>query len=513
MQDKSVENEESDPVTGATIPDIRQAEEFLRAVMENSVDGIYLCQDGVLVSCNRRFAELFGFPEPGDIKGTVINKLLYSVIPAQNVHDLAGQRNLFARRLDGNEFEVEVSNKQVMYCGKPALLGIIRDVTNLRQLEKQLRQSQKMEVIGALASGVAHDFNNILSIIMGYLELSLDSRSDEATIKQNLKQALRASYRARDLVQQILSFSRKGEKEKAPVQVTPIVKEVIKLMRSSLPATIEIRQDVSESKYIVLADPTQLHQVLLNLCTNAGQAMSETGGVLEIVLSDFNRDMEAIYKEPLPPSPYLRLTVSDTGHGMTPEVKERIFDLFFTTKQDGQGTGIGLAVVKGIVKNLDGEISVESEPGKGASFHIFLPLLHEDIEVEEEKREKAIPRGSEQVLLVEDERVLLNLVSKMLERLGYRVVPKSDSLEALEVFRAKPDVFDVVISDLTMPGMTGIQLARELIKIRPGIPIIICTGFNEGINRENLRDLGMEGLLMKPYSMAKLSAAIRDILD
>ncbi len=513
MQDKFLENDESGRLTETFTPDIRRAEEFLRAVMENSLDGIYLCQDGLLVSGNRRFAGLFGFPEPGCIKGTEIKKLLYSIIPGQNVQDLVGHHNLVARRLDGNEFEAEAANRQVVYHGKPALLGMIRDVTNQRQLEKQLRQSQKMEVIGTLASGIAHDFNNILSIIMGYLELSIDSRSDKETIKQNLKQALKASYRARDLVQQILSFSRKGEKEKAPVQVTPIVKEVIKLMRSSLPATIDIRQDISESKYIVLADPTQLHQVLLNLCTNAAQAMSETGGILEIVLSDFNRDLEAIYKEPLPPSPYLRLTVSDTGHGMPPEVKERIFDLFFTTRQEGEGTGIGLAVVKGIVKNLDGEISVESAPGKGASFHVFLPLLHEDIEVEEEKREKIIPHGSEQVLLVEDERVLLNLVSKMLERLGYRVVSKSDGLEALEVFRAQPGLFDVVISDLTMPGLTGIQLARELIKIRPGIPIIICTGFNEGINRENLRDLGMDGLLMKPYSMAKLSAAIRGILD
>jgi CheY-like chemotaxis protein len=251
----------------------------------------------------------------------------------------------------------------------------------------------------------------------------------------------------------------------------------------------------------------------MNLCTNAAQAMTEEGGRLTIELSDLNRDMEAIYEEPLPPSPYLRLTVSDTGSGMTPEIKEQIFEPFFTTKKDGEGTGMGLAVVKGIVKNHDGEISVESEPGKGTSFHLFLPLLQEDAGIESEKSEGGLPGGNEQVLLVEDEKVLLNIVKKMLERLGYRVVPKANGMEALETFRADPQAFDVVITDLTMPGMTGIQLARELIKIEPEIPIIICTGFNEGINREHLCNLGMQGFIMKPYSSEKLNLAIRDVLD
>jgi CheY-like chemotaxis protein len=251
----------------------------------------------------------------------------------------------------------------------------------------------------------------------------------------------------------------------------------------------------------------------MNLCTNAAQAMQEEGGLLEIVLSDLNRDMEAIYNEPLAPSPYLRLTVSDTGHGIKPEIRERIFEPFFTTKKSGEGTGMGLAVVKGIVKNHDGEISVESNPGKGTSFHLFLPLLQEDAGRMQEKKETDIPRGQEQVLLVEDEKVLLNIARRKLERLGYHVVAKVSGIEALKTFRATPQNFDVVITDLTMPGMTGVQLARELIKTIPEMPIIICTGFNEGINRKHLRDLGMQGFIMKPYSSEKLSSAIRAVLD
>lgn len=512
MQDKIESKEEPSAVENKMRREIGPFDTIPLSFVENSLDGIYICRKGVIEFCNRQFAEMFGYKEPGDVTGMEMKKLVYSTHPEQVEPELEGHHELTARRLDGSEFEVEILSSPFMYCGQPALQGVIRDISKLRQLEKQLRQAQKMEVIGTLASGIAHDFNNILSIIMGYIDLSLDSRTNEIVIKQNLRQAMKAAHRAKDLVQQILTFSRRGEKQKGPVRINPIVKEVIKLIRASLPATIEIRQDISEKQYIVLADPTQLHQVMMNLCTNAAQAMQKDGGVLEVVLSDLNRDLESIYEEPLAPSPYLRLTVSDNGPGMSAEIKERIFEPFFTTKKSGEGTGMGLAVVKGIVKNIDGEISVESEPGKGTSFHLFLPLLEEDAGVEE-REEKDIPRGREHVLLVEDEAVLLNIVSKMLKRLGYKVVPSSSGLEALEDFRSNPGKYDVVITDLTMPGMTGIQLARELIKITPEIPIIICTGFNEGINRNHLKDLGMEGFIMKPYSMEKLSNAIRDVLD
>ncbi|MCK5055597.1 MAG: response regulator [Candidatus Aminicenantes bacterium] len=509
-----IESKEEPGVVDNNIP--RNIVEFAAiplSFIENTLDGVYICEKGILKFCNRRFAHMFGYKKTGDPTGLEMRKMIYSGTPEPVEQEPEGHHTFIGRRSDGSEFEVETLTCTVMYHGRPAIQGIVQDISKLRQLEKQLRQAQKMEVIGTLASGIAHDFNNILSIIMGYIELSRDSRTSPAVIRQNLKEALKASLRAKDLVQQILTFSRRGEKEKGPVKITSIVQEVIKLMRASLPSTIEIHQDMSKTEYIVLADPTQLHQVLMNLCTNAAQAMMEEGGLLKIELSDLNRDMEAIYEEPLPPSPYLRLTVSDTGHGMSPETKERIFEPFFTTKKSGEGTGMGLAVVKGIVKNHDGEISVESEPGKGTSFHLFLPLLQEDAGIEQEKREGDPTGGDEHVLLVEDEKVLLNIVKRMLERLGYRVVSKANGVEALEAFRSSPQDFDVVITDLTMPGMTGIQLAREVIKIEPEIPIIICTGFNEGINREHLRNLGMQGFIMKPYSSKKLNLAIREVLD
>jgi len=481
--------------------------------IENSLDGIYMCKQGILKTCNNRFAEIFGYKKTEDIFGIEVKKLVYSSSPEQVGLEEEGHHNFTAQRLDGSTFDAEILCSSHVYLGKPVIQGVIRDNSALRQLEKQLRQAQKMEVIGTLASGIAHDFNNILSIIMGYIELSLDSRIDVETLRQNLKQMLNASHRAKDLVQQILTFSRRGEKERGPVKVAPLIKEVIKLIRATLPSTIEIRQDINESDYIVLAEPTQLHQVLMNLCTNAAQAMHENGGILEIILSDLNRDIESISEEPAAPSPYLRLTVRDTGQGITSEIKEQIFEPFFTTKKNGEGTGMGLAVVKGIVKNHDGEISVESTPGKGTSFHLFLPLWHEETGRIGEKKEKNIPHGREQVLLVEDEKVLLNLVARMLEQLGYKVIPRSSAVEALETFHTSPESFDVIITDLTMPGMTGIQLACELIKIKPELPIIICTGYHDGINREQLRDLGMQGFIMKPYSTEKLSTTIREVLD
>ena len=513
MQDKFDDKEET--VAAADEPNraIVQTEDFPLSLIENPFNGIYIARQGILRFCNHKFAEMFGYKNKEELIDTAMTQLVCRRDRDRVNLDSEGCQNFFARRPDGYEFEVETLSSRVIYSGELSIQGVIRDVSKISQLEKQLRQAQKMEVIGTMSSGIAHDFNNILSIIMGYIELSFDSRTNMEVVRQNLKQALNASHRAKDLVQQILTFSRRGEKEKAPVKIRPLVKEIIKLMRASLPSTIEIRQDISKKEYLVLAEPTQIHQVLMNLCTNAAQAMQEAGGVLEIVLSDLNRDMEAVYDEPLPPSPYLRLTVSDTGHGIKPELKEHIFEPFFTTKKSGEGTGMGLAVVKGIVKNHDGEISMESEPGKGTSFHLFLPLLQEDPGSMTGKTGTDSHRGQESVLLVEDEKVLLNIVKRMLKRLGYHVVAKAGAVEALKIFRAKPQDFDVVITDLTMPGMTGIQLARELIKTAPEVPIVICTGFNEGINREHLRNLGMQGFIMKPYSSEKLGSAIREVLD
>jgi PAS domain S-box-containing protein len=492
-----------------------------RAIIDNSLEGIFIVQNHTLKFCNQRLAQMFGFKNPRDAIGIDVMELVSPqsrelVNRELEAHESGKKQtshyDFFARRTDGSEFDVETLSSRIMYQGKPAVQAIIRDISKQRQLEKQLHQAQKMETIGSLASGIAHDFNNILSIIIGYAELSLDDYTSETKIKHNLEQVLSASYRAKDLAQQILSFGLQSEREKRPVKVNPIVQEVLTLIRASLPSSIHIHQNISETTYIVLADPTQLHQVLMNLCTNAGHAMQEKGGVLEVVLSDLNRDLEAISEQSLAPSPYLRLTVSDTGHGMKPEVMERIFDPFFTTKKKGEGTGMGLSVVQGIVKNLDGEISVESEVGKGTSFHLFLPIFEESEGIEE-KPKKPIPRGNERILLVDDEVVLVNMGRKMLGQLGYDVVPVTESIEALETFRAAPESFDLVITDLTMPDMTGKQLARELVKIKPDIPVVVCTGFSREIKRDNIRDSGIKAFIIKPYNKEEIANIIRKVLD
>jgi len=313
-----------------------------RAIVDNSPEGMYIVQNHILKFCNQRHAQMFGFKNPRDAIGKDVMELVSPqsrelVNRELEAHESDKKQishyDFFARRTDGSEFEVETLTSRMMYQGKPAVQGILRDISKQRQLEKQLHQVQKMENIGSLASGIAHDFNNILSIIIGYAELSLDDYTNETKIKHNLEQVLSASYRAKDLTRQILSFSLQRERGKRPVKVNPIVREVLKLIRASLLSSIHIHQNISETTYIVLGEPTQLHQVLMNLCTNAAYAMREKGGVLEVVLSDLNRDLEAISEQSLAPSPYLRLTVSDTGHGMKPDVMERIFDPFFTTKK------------------------------------------------------------------------------------------------------------------------------------------------------------------------------------
>jgi PAS domain S-box-containing protein len=425
-----------------------------------------------------------------------------------------------------------VGNKETDYDGKDKqfLESIVNYVAPLlherlqrdrqyedkKKLEYQLRQAQKMEAIGTLAGGIAHDFNNILAAIIGYTELADLQVPEGNKAKKNLKEVLKAGRRARDLVKQILAFSRKGEQERIPIQISPIVKEALKLLRSSLPTTIEIRQNIESDIGIVEADPTQIHQILMNLCTNASHAMREEGGILEVGI----RNVEAgswdseFGQLDMPPGNYLRLTVSDTGQGMTPEVLERLFEPYFTTKEKGEGTGLGLSVVHGIVKNYGGTITAYSEPGKGTIFHVYLPRIKEAKEMAEDvSRPGVISTGQERVLFVDDEPVLVEIGKQMLERLGYEVTKRTSSIEALELFRAKPDQFDLVITDMTMPNMTGDKLSRELMQIRPDIPIIICTGYSELISEEKAKEIGIRAFAMKPLVMADLSKTVRNVLD
>ena len=415
---------------------------------------------------------------------------------------------------NGRLLDVSISaSRYVDHEGNPAgILEIIRDISERKRLESQLQQTQKMEAIGTLSGCIAHDFNNILTPIMIHAEMALLDISDQASLRSHVKDILKASHRAKRLIKQILDFSRQGEQERKRLQVGLIVKEALKLLRASLPTTIEIRQRI-ETAGRVLADPTKIHQIIMNLCSNAAQAMRDKGGVLEVSLTDLSLDVEAAQEfHDLSPGSYVRLIVSDTGHGMEKWITERIFEPYFTTKEKSEGTGLGLAVVHGIVKSYGGTITVDSRPGEGTAFHILLPRIEGRLAPDPEPPGE-LPVGAECILFVDDEEPVVQVAKSMLKRLGYEIVASTDSLEALEMFRAQPDKFDLVITDQTMPNMTGADLSGELQRIRPEIPIILCTGYSELIDEQRAKAIGIREFVMKLIAAHEIARTIRRALD
>jgi len=393
-----------------------------------------------------------------------------------------------------------------------SFISVGRDIKKELRLESQLRQTQKMEAIGTLAGGIAHDFNNILSAVIGFTELSQSEVGKESKIYKYLSEVLNAGSRARELVRQILTFSRQSEQESMPLKVSSIVKEVLKLIRASIPTSIEIRKKI-KSDSIVVADSTQIHQIIMNLCVNAGHAMQEQGGILEVNVFDEFLDEDFVSKfSGMASGNYLCLGVKDTGCGMSMEVQERIYDPFFTTKEKDVGTGMGLSVVHGIVLSYGGEIIVQSEPGKGTEFRIYLPIAEpEECDVAEETEQSG--SGTERILFVDDEQVIVDMITMMLENMGYKVVGKYGSVEALKFFNEHPDDIDLVITDLTMPQMTGFVLAKEIKALRPSVPVILCTGYYPEILMDKKMDEnGIDAFLMKPISKKKLSEVIRNSL-
>ncbi|OKY75398.1 MAG: hypothetical protein BM485_09055 [Desulfobulbaceae bacterium DB1] len=394
---------------------------------------------------------------------------------------------------------------------------IAKDITEQSLLQEQLRQAQKMEAVGTLAGGIAHDFNNVLSPIIGFTELSLTKIGPNHPISSDLAHVLQAAKRARDLVRQILSFSRQSSGERKPLQIHLIIKEALKLLRSSLPTSIEIRRNITADSGVVLADPTQIHQILMNLCTNAYHAMQATAaGVLAINLSRLTLDQSDSKTSVLglAPGPYVKLVVSDTGCGMDRMIQDKIFEPYFTTKQKGEGTGLGLAVVHGIVKSYGGHISVYSEPGKGTAFHIYLPALAGEPSLVRSTLHEEIPRGNgERILVVDDEQAIVSMQQKLLEGLGYQVKPFTDCEEAMKEIWTHPGDIDLIVTDMTMPRISGLDLAREVKSLRPDLPVILCTGFSELINEETARQCGIYRFLMKPVLTRDLAGAIRTALD
>ncbi|NLD35872.1 MAG: response regulator [Desulfatiglans sp.] len=382
-----------------------------------------------------------------------------------------------------------------------------------KQVEALLQQAQKMEAIGTLAGGIAHDFNNILQSIMLNTELAQFENSGNNVVQHRMDEVLKASKRATDLVKQILTFSRQSEIELRPLKISLVIKEALKMLRSSLPSTIEMSSSISTEDDLALADPTQIHQVVMNLCTNAAHAMREKGGTLSVNLEPvfIQPESTSLYPELLP-GPYVCMKVSDTGHGIDKNLIDRIFDPFFTTKERGEGTGLGLAVVYGIIKELKGTIRVESEKGMGATFTILLPRIQRPHKTEAAEA-NPIPHGTETMLLVDDEEGLLVAQKKIFERLGYKVETHSSSTAAFEVFKRDPKRFDIVITDQTMPKMTGAQLAKEFMTIRPDIPIILCTGFSDVISEEEAKAIGIKEFIMKPIVISDIACKVRKILD
>ena len=404
--------------------------------------------------------------------------------------------------------------------GEPVgIMGVSRDITERKRaeeekarLEAQLVQAQKMESIGTLAGGIAHDFNNMLAAIIGYSELALDDLSDPEKASAEINEVIKAGGRAKNLVSQILTFSRKTEIKYSPLELSALIKESLKMLRSVIPTTIDIRSDIIKSG-LVMSDPTQINQLIMNLCTNATHAMDETGGVLYVSLNRFNIEEMSARNLDVSPGPYMKLSISDTGHGMTPDLMERIFEPYFTTKELGRGTGLGLSVVHGIVKSHGGAITCKSAPGKGTTFDIYLPERIVKSEAPILSKKEYLPRGTERILYIDDEPTLTNIAEKMLGRLGYDVTTMTSSLKALELFQANPDRFDLVITDMTMPNMTGDKLAQKIMEIRPDIPVILCTGYSEHISAEKAASKGIREYVMKPLQQKLLAETVRKVLD
>lgn len=422
-------------------------------------------------------------------------------------------------------FEVEVDTRQgrrwyqahvIPYFKDAASCrfnGVALDITDQKQKEDQLQQAQKMEALGALAGGVAHDFNNILSAVIGYTELSLEAVQKGTLLHKNLTAVLDAGNRARELVKQILAISRNEEKENKYIAIPSLVKEAVKLLRSVIPSSIEIRESMPSEQLVVNADPTQVHQVIVNLITNAKQAMAENQGVIDIRIDSQRLDESSGQTFPdMAPGEYARIRVSDTGSGIPAHYLDRIFDPYFTTKEKGVGTGLGLSVVHGIIKTHKGAITVDSESGRGATFTIYLPLAEKPRSRAQKQAETPLPKGEEHILLVDDEPAILEMQAQILEHLGYRITTKDSSEDALEAFQAQPRHFDLIITDMTMPKMTGDQLAAAIKRIQPKTPVLLCTGFSEQISA-NDRNPDIDDFLMKPVDRRKMAETIRRLLN
>ena len=511
---------------------LRKSEENYRLIFENALEGFLQSSlEGALLSANPAMAEMLGYASPEELiagardlgREVYLNPDDRDAMVATLLEEgkVAGFETRFKRK-DGTGIWVSISARMVYDSnGKPLLIeGFISDINDQKEaeeekkrLEAQLTQAQKMEAIGTLAGGIAHDFNNILSAIIGYTELALDDLAETDKAREELHEVLKSSDRARDLVKQILTFSRMAETEFSPISLCTVVKEALKMLRSIIPSNIDIRQDLAASG-LVMSAPTQINQIVMNLCTNAVHALDESGGILEVALTEVAIERPEVFHDfDISPGTYLKLAVRDNGKGIPPEIVDRIFEPYFTTKEMGRGTGLGLSVIHGIIRSHHGAITCRSVPDEGTTFEVYLPRIISEVQQDGPVAEGTLPVGHERILFVDDEPSLVRMGVEMLSRNGYAVVDSLCSMEALELFRGDPQGFDLVITDMTMPEMTGDRLALELIKIRHDIPIIMCTGYNEHISEKRAKEIGIRAFLTKPFDMRSLAEHVRRVLD
>ena len=509
---------------------LQDSEERFRRLFETAKDGLFLVEKttGRIVNANPASCKLFGYMQK-EIIGKPLQEFSFSIdldtidiiLEKLAVTGIVSYDDIFVKNNLGLKIDIDlqiIDRSRFIQCN-------FRNITERKIVEKEkdiltekLNQAQRMETVGILAGGIAHDFNNILTIIFGNAELALEDIAPGDPARNSIEEVLKASIRAKDLTRQILTFSRKDKTKYIPINPQSLIKETLKLLRSTTPTTISIIQDISDDCGAIMTDITQFHQVIMNLFGNAVQAMNEKGEVtvslkeVNIKINDFNYFSVIFPRSMKTPGAFARFSVNDTGSGIDQKIIEQIFDPFFTTKQIGQGTGMGLSVVHGVVESQGGFITVESEKGKGSTFNVFIPITKKE-EILKVEESGLLQTGMEQILLVDDEESLLVMAKRMLEGLGYKVMSESSSNKALETFKSNPYHFDLLMTDQSMPNMSGVELIAEILKVRPDMPIILCSGYSTKVSEDNYKKTNNNMYLSKPYSRKLLSETVRNVLD
>lgn len=517
IQDAGIRTHVQSPI------DFAQAQVFWKPLIDAIGDYILIMDTNrQILSINSSTQKLLGRSQ-NEIIGKPCHEILYgasfdcpcTICPLREAADLKESQT---REITNDYLQKILLVTTTPYLdAKGELLGYInfcKDITEWKKLESQVCQNEKMEAISTLAGGIAHDFNNILGAIYGFTELALLDSQPDTNLRNNLDQVKNAADRAKDLVGQLLTFSRKSETQQQPIQLFPIVKETTKIVEGSLPSTIEIQRNIETGPEKVMADPAQILQLIMNLCTNASQAMDDEGGRIEISLQAVILGREDCHNiSDLSPGRHILLTVSDSGKGMDKEVLDRIFAPYFTTREKGQGTGMGLTVAHGIVTGSNGAIYVESEPGKGTIFRIYFPVVEEGASEPHKPAIINLPTGKERILYVDDETEIVSMARNLLEYLGYEVTTFTDSEEALKAFNQAPEDYDLLITDQVMPGLTGDELSRRVLEIRPDLPILLCTGYREKVSETEMKNIGLKSILYKPLALQQLGNTVRNAID